>query len=239
MARLRQSIVSRSAGFTTAPVFRSATPERARIDVRPSEDSGVAAYSVVFPFGPSSMDFQNHSGRYNQIQRPGKAPIVVFENKNLRTVTFSAVIAHRPSGGVLPDTVSDILDDLTAASEFGWECDFWYGSVRLPYKCFLTQFSYSVTYRNSRGEPLRAEVQIQLTEKYPFIQNIYELPLIRRTPAGTDIPSNIKPSGGDNFSIADLQFGQDAAELERQAQQIAANAGVTVEQAYVAILGPI
>lgn len=161
-------------------------------------------YKIVFPFGPNDMQFQQHNGRYSSIDRPFKKPLNIFVGGSLRVVTFEAVIANRLNGGLTPDlsnnageTVQDVLDTLEAISQTGATCDFIYGVTRLPFKTFLTEFSYTVTRRDFDGQPIRASVSIQLTEKIEYNPDTRILPMIVRPPV------NLTPTGGGSPNVDD------------------------------------
>lgn len=202
----------------------------------PSQPS--KTYEVRFPFGPKDLQFQEYNGRYNQIERPFKKPLNVFAGGSLRVVTFEAIIANRFNGGLTPrlsngrgETVQDILDTLETISQNGATCDFMYGVTKLPFKCFLTQFSYTVRRRTPDGEPLICAVNLQLTEKIEYNPDARLLPLIVRPPV------NISPSGGGQnkvyeeiYSLALPRFygdGSQAAAASGSAYTLQASVGIS------------
>jgi len=64
----------------------------------------------------------------------------------------------------------------------GVTCKFTYGTVDLGYFCVLTKFDFTVQLRDAEGHPTRVEVNIQLTEKPTFTQELTNLPVIPNDP---------------------------------------------------------
>jgi hypothetical protein len=169
------------------PVIRSAQPERAvlkTVGVQNADGENVDI-EVIFPFGPRDISHDTLEAKFSQIARPGKKPILAKENKQLRTISFKAVIADKESGGALP--IVDILDDISNIAENGYSCKFVYGHTSLSYFVALTKFSYNVKYRNTSGEPIRAEASFQLTEFPGINQEIAELLAVYREPTYTKV----------------------------------------------------
>ena len=167
------------------PVIRTVNPERAvlRTTGVQNDEGENADIEVAFPFGPRDISYDTLETKFVQIARPGKKPILAKQNQQLSTVTFKAVIADKESGGVLP--VVDLLDDLTKIAENGYSCKFVYGHTSLSFFVAITKFSYAVQYRNTSGEPTRAEASFQLTELPSINQEIAELLAVYRTPTYT------------------------------------------------------
>lgn len=198
MAKFRKQLRASNNARVDLPRYRDITPRRARFIFKHPDGDNI---KIVLPFGPTVTDFAMYDGKYDQIDRPGKAPIIAFSSRNLRTMTFTALIVDRRSGGMLPGgystsfpnraarrnelplSVSDTLYQFELASQSGWPCVFRYGTIKLPYRAFLTKFSYKITDRNADGEPLRAEGSFQLTEIVEPIQELVRLPLVQRPPS--------------------------------------------------------
>lgn len=147
---------------------------------------GDSVYAFSFPFGPQDLKYDKFSPKFQELSRPFKKPLLVPDSSSLRTVSFNAVIADRDSGGKL--SISESLERLEAIADSGAAFQFTYGLNALPFSVVLTQFSYSVSYRNLEGEPIRAEVSIQLTESVFADQELVILKAVHRTPAPTVTP---------------------------------------------------
>lgn len=184
------------------PTFTHANVKRAKLTaVGPNPDPTkvkevpLVNYSVVFPYGPSDLNFQQYSGVYSQVARPYQKPLNLFSNPALRTVTFNAVIANPVNGGltqrvaVSDSTVQGVVDTLETISQTGAVCSFKYGVSVLPFKCFLSQFSYVVQQRSPRGVPLRITASLQLTEYVNYSRDVELLPGIIRPPVNVTVPS--------------------------------------------------
>ena len=204
----------------------------------PAEEPLPEFLEVVFPFGPQNLQHQNYGGTYQQIQRPYLKPLNVYSTPQLRTVTFNAVIAHRPSGGMSVgplneegDSVQGVVDTLEQIASSGFPCEFIYGTQALPFLSFLTQFSYTVKYRNKDGEPLRIEASIQLTERVEYRPLTEELPLIERPPkaVGVGSPPPVDPLSPEALAV---KYGQTPAEITALANEAAIAYGIDETAAY-------
>jgi hypothetical protein len=207
----------------------------------PSEEPPPEFIEVVFPFGPQNLQHQNYGGTYQQIQRPYLKPLNVYSTPQLRTVTFNAVIVHRPSGGMSVgplnedgDSVQGVVDTLEQIASSGLPCEFIYGTQALPFLSFLTQFSYTVKYRNKDGEPLRIEASIQLTERVEYKPLTEELPLIERPPkaVGVGSPPPVDPLSPEALAV---KYGQDPAEITAMANEVSIQFGIDETKAYETI----
>ena len=209
----------------------------------PAEEPPPEFLEVVFPFGPQNLQHQNYGGTYQQIQRPYLKPLNVYSTPQLRTVTFNAVIVHRPSGGMSVgplnedgDSVQGVVDTLEQIASSGLPCEFIYGTQALPFLSYLTQFSYTVKYRNKDGEPLRIEASIQLTERVEYRPLTEELPLIERPPKAVGVGA---PPAPDLVNIYDLEvvFGQSKSENIATITTVAAQTGLSKPEVFK-ILNP-
>lgn len=146
-------------------------------------------YAFNFPFGPQNLQYDGFSPKFQELSRPFKKPLLVADTSSLRTVSFNAVIADKESGGKL--SISEKLERLEAIADSGAPFQFTYGLSALPFAVVLSKFSYTVSYRNLEGEPIRAEVQIQLTESVFAEQELVVLKAVYRTPEiSRTLPSN-------------------------------------------------
>lgn len=151
-------------------------------------------YSFNFPFGPQNLQYDGFTPKFQELSRPFKKPLLVADTSSLRTVSFNAVIADKPSGGKL--SISEKLERLEAIADSGASFQFTYGLSALPFAVVLSKFSYTVSYRNLEGEPIRAEVQIQLTESVFAEQELVLLKAVYRTPdVSPTLPSDSDDTG--------------------------------------------
>lgn len=172
------------------PRFRSPQPLRAKLiahgwTYQTSANTGTTdpIEGIVvfeFPYGPQDMQFQSSNMTFAQVKRPYLAPMLIPDTPQLQTVTFNVVIADRQSMGINP--ITEQLQLLEEIARAGVECEFVYGNTALPYSCHVTAFSYNVKYRNSNGEPVRAQANFQLTEKVPYEAEIVQLRAVYRQP---------------------------------------------------------
>lgn len=197
MPKLIKSFTSVSGSVVNPTGFRSARPARAKLVTIPV-DPNDEAISVMFPFGPQDLDHSNLAGKTVEIQRPGRKPLLFHENQSLRTVSFKAVIAHKESGGTQP--ITDILDKLETLAAAALPCSFIYGLTALSYTVAITKLSFEITYRNSSGEPLRAEADVQLTEMPSFSQDIAFLKAVLRD-AAASTTSYTKSFGSETGAV--------------------------------------
>lgn len=174
--------------------------------------------AVVFPFGPQDIQYQNYNAEYTQIARPNKKAILFRQNPSLRSVTFTAMLADRESGGAVVGNVDNLITALEALSADGVPCKFVYGTKSLGYTVAVTQLSYTVKYRDKNGNPTKIEVSIQLTEMPIINQELSYLQAVFRRP---DVVPETKQStipDDDEWPTASIQFQQHLARLSQQAQ---------------------
>ena len=206
MPTIVKSFTSTNGTVVNPNGFRSAVPPRAKLTTIPLDDN----IQIIFPFGPQSIQHQKLAGKTVEIARPGKKPILFLENPNLRMVSFEAVLADKNSGGARP--ITELLEQLETVAANAYACNFTYGLTSLAYNVVITQFSYDVSYRNNAGEPLRAQVSIQLTETPVFSQEIQELKAVTKA-AEPATQTYTKGGGGggneedDNESRATSNLG--------------------------------
>jgi hypothetical protein len=174
MPTIVKSFTSTNGTIVNPNGFRSAVPPRAKLTTVPLDDN----IQIIFPFGPQNIKHDKLAGNTVEIARPGKKPILFLENPNLRSVSFQAVLADKSSGGARP--ITELLEQLETVAANAYPCNFTYGLTSLAYNVVVTQFSYDVSYRNNAGEPLRAEVSLQLTETPVFTQEIVELKAVTK-----------------------------------------------------------
>ena len=191
-------------------VNRVTAPMRAvlkQVTFNTSTDDETTGLQVEFPFGPVDVRYANLAPRYSQIARPGLHPLLVRTAPQLNTVTFTALIADKRTGG--KESVEDTLEILTQMATEDVDCEFIYGLSALPYRVRITQMGINSRYRNFEGQLTQANVSIQLTEAPEFNPLLGELTAV--TPVGTlgtapnpdgvvtageaDSPEDPKPSG--------------------------------------------
>jgi hypothetical protein len=159
-------------------------------------------FQVEFPYGPQNLKFDQYAGVTKKIPRPGKAPLLVFENPDLRTVTFSATIADKVTGGCDPFPVIEILDKIELIAANAIPCKFVYGVSGVPYAVTITKFSFTTNRRNLDGNPTQVSVDLQLTETPLYDQQILELEAITFTPDPAVIGSAPPPDEIDELVIS-------------------------------------
>ena len=184
---------------TRRVVNRTAAPMRAvlkQVQERTSERLDIPGDRVVvgfdvdpglkveFPYGPVDVKYANIASKYSQIVRPGLQPLLVRTAPQLNTVSFTATIADKRTGGkaIVEDTI-DILKEMAADNR---DCEFIYGLSALPYRVRITRMDINSRYRNLEGQLTQANVSIQLTEAPEFDPLLGELSAV--TPVGSPPP---------------------------------------------------
>ena len=201
--------------------FRTAAPKRAilkGVGFYPFNPNRQVALEVVFPFGPQNLEYASYEGKFSQIERPYRKPILAYENQQLRTVTFNALIADKASGGTRP--IEDMLDNIETMSKYGWRCSFIYGLTSLTFDVAVTKFSYTVKYRNTDGAPIRAEASIQLTEMPSLNQEITLLNAVFRQP---ESETGVVTGGGDGSTPSSGVSGNDTASVDPNQEEAVRN----------------
>jgi hypothetical protein len=144
----------------------------------------VPGLEVEFPYGPVDVKYANIALNYSQIKRPGLTPLLVRTAPKLNTVTFTATIADKRTGG--KDVIEDTLDILKEMAASDVDCEFIYGLSALPYRVRITKMDINSRYRNLEGQLTQANVSIQLTEAPEFDPLLGELTAV--TPIGAPTP---------------------------------------------------
>lgn len=197
-----------SNGTITPSEFRSVNPKRCKLTTVDLSEELRDEYNladgqqleIAFPFGPRDMRFSNTSTIMDQIQRPGKKPLLETRNSPLRTIAFNTVIAStaNAAGGrkdIMTGTtpVDDAMQTIERIAQSGATCKFVYGTVALGFFVCLTRFDFTVQYRDAEGHPTRVKTEFQLTEKPAFVQELTNLPVIPNDPPPSDPPKKTKP----------------------------------------------
>lgn len=245
MSRYSQNIVNYNSKKVNKPTFAVPKIKKAVLLATGPNPVGIESgnsptvnYKIKFPYGPNDLQFQQHNGVYNQMDRPFKKPLNVFSGGSLRVVTFEAIIVNRSNGGLTPgplddsgSTVQDIADMLETISQTGATCDFRYGVSKLPFKSFLTEFSYTVIRRAPDGQPLVINVSLQLTEKVEYNPDARLLPAIVRPPVNiAPVSSGGGGGGGGGDTLTDklrAEFPQTSASYLANVARFANTKGIT------------
>jgi len=180
MPRLQQTIVNPRGVKSGKPVFVAQDP--ARLSIKTFGETAEDSIEIVFPYGPREIQYQTLAAENVTVKRPQNKPLLVTANKKLRTVTFDALIADRPSGGTLALSVSDTLSKLEEIASNGTVCKMTYGLTALGYSVKITKLSFNTKRINGEGEPIQVEVNIQLTESPVYNPEIVELQAVYYTP---------------------------------------------------------
>ena len=155
---------------------------------------------VIFPFGPQNLQHDQIAAVNQQVTRPGMTPLLVKESKPLRTCSFQAVIAqnarYESFSGSDAASVEDIIDSLTLMARESLTCSFQYGFYQLPYDCVVTQLSVTDSYRDHDGSVIRAQVNLQLTERPFYFPDLVALRAVYKKDSVT--PRNPAPPVDDD-----------------------------------------
>tara|TARA_R100000742_G_C4278338_1_gene101016 strand:- start:1288 stop:2073 length:786 start_codon:yes stop_codon:yes gene_type:complete len=188
MARVLTTFVTPSNAVVDSP-FRSVTPKRAILKRHVNDTSDLSEFDstiadfIEFPFGPKDLKYDGMAAKLVEVARPGKRPLLEKENNGLRAVVFNAVIADKTTGGKI--SVIPMLQTLEMLAGSGATCTFTYGTTKLGFNVCLSNFNYTVKYRNSEGEPVRVDASVTLKEKPVFTQELVQLDVIPFTPPPT------------------------------------------------------
>ena len=173
-------------------------------------------YTVVFPFGPRDIKIDNRLAKITQIERPGMKPLLVVESPSLTTITFSATIADKASGGQSADYVEKALEPLYAISEEGYQCKFVYGLSSYPFIFRITKLTITEKIKDANGRTIRANVDIQLTESAPYNPELIDLDVVTFEP---EVPPVIRESTDDDDDYSAADIGHWSAFLQDLANQ--------------------
>lgn len=181
MARVKTSVRTSSGRRASVGPFRSVGDSAQAILKTlslPSNDQVV----VRFPFAPKQLTFDNVTVKTVELRRPNNKPLLAIENPQLRTCTFTAMIADKQSGGALSAPVINVMEELESIAANGYDCKFAYGLLALSYSVKITRLTFETKQLNSDGEPIRVEAQIQLTESPTYSPELVALDVVYHTP---------------------------------------------------------
>ena len=221
MARVLTTFITPDNAVVNSP-FRSVTPKRAILKRHINDTSDLSGYdsnisdSIEFPFGPKDLKHDGMAITMAEIARPGKVPLLEIDAPKLRNVTFNAVISNKASGGTI--SVIPMLETLEMLAGSGAACTFTYGTTKLGFTVCLVNFSYTVKYRNSEGEPVRVDAALTLKEKPVFTQQLVQLDVIPYTPPVQkpgDPPPD--PEGEPPWYTVHSQFDPTGEDYDRMA----------------------
>ena len=195
---------------------------------------------VIFPFGPQNLQHDQIAAVNQQVARPGMTPLLVKESKPLRTCSFQAVIAqnarYESFSGSDAASVEDIIDSLTLMARESLTCSFQYGFYQLPYDCVITQLSVTDSYRDHDGSVIRAQVNLQLTERPFYFPDLVALRAVYKKDSVT--PRNPAPVEEEDEedeiepleATGNAKGSQDQEQLERLTAQaiLYAQAGILI-----------
>lgn len=250
MATVLTTFITANDQIAASP-FRSSNPERCILKTTDlsadfAEEYGLeedGQLKIEFPFGPVDMQFSENAMQMDQIQRPGKQPLLEKKNRPLSRVSFKAVIAATATaqGGKLNHAtgttpVDPALQTIERIAQSGATCKFIYGTVQLGYNVVLTGFNFTVRHRDSEGHPTRVDADITLTEKPIFVQELTNLPVIPNDPPPLKIPSAAEQRYNNWYNLLtqmDTIMLDDFFTLSRYADE----AGVTIDKSIFIKLG--
>jgi hypothetical protein len=152
--------------------------------------------SFEFPASPLEISFSNISSAYQEVPRPGRYPILIFEELSLTRVNISFRLFKKYTGGLI--SVEDEMKKLRSmATAPGYV---WFqgidkmlqeplqpvlldgGTSRNTAWWRITDFSMDVVYRNTFNQATQVDCEIQLTEeRNPSIPTLV-LPAISYAP---------------------------------------------------------
>lgn len=140
--------------------------------------------SYEFPFGPKEITYSGSALEYREVQRPGRLPLLTATNPKNRTVSLSAVIADRPSGG-LASVETDLLTlNLIAAEDT--DLSFTHGGVHLDFFVRIVKLTVTSLERSMDGEITRAMVDINFQEVKRVNRDVANLSAITTEPNTPD-----------------------------------------------------
>lgn len=178
-------------------------------------------YVYAFPYAPKQIQYSNVASDYVTIDRPANYPLIEWRAPKLSQVSFSFLVADRPSHGVVSvETQMEFLNKLVAyrapimftgmgphlnsiirAGNLGTGT-MGIGNTRTFRAWRVTDFSYSTRDIDDSGNMTQVECQITLSEDRNPDVTIINLPRIvyQYKPAQT---SSTPPSEPDNTLAKD------------------------------------
>lgn len=145
---------------------------------------------IVFPYGPQQVKYDRSELFYKELRRPSRKPILIAESPQLRTVTFTALLADRQSSGKQP--IETLLEDLDIMASEAVDCEFTYGLISLPFRVRITKKTTTTIRRDVDGNIIQASVDIQLTEIVEPEQVLVTMQAVTATPEPDPTPTTTR-----------------------------------------------
>jgi phage protein U len=137
-----------------------------------------------FPFGPKEVTYQGSALEYQEVQRPGLQPLLKSMNPKNRSVTLSAVITNRETGGLT--SVEQDLKVLSLMAREDRDIEFIHGGVRLGFFVRIVELTITSRERTLQGDISRAVVDISLQESKQLNVNVISMRAITAEPSTDD-----------------------------------------------------
>lgn len=146
--------------------------------------------NMTLPFAPVATRHSNLAGSYSQVDRPGRAPLSIWNSPQLEQLSFDFIIANDYAPGYAD--CEDKLTTLRLLAALPTDVIFAYGNTAAGKRWKITDFSYETAMRHPKNDyVLQATGQMTLTESYqiatqivPGIQQIKDIVPERRTGGG-------------------------------------------------------
>jgi len=146
--------------------------------------TGAVLRTYEFPFGPKEVTYQGSALEYQEVQRPGLQPLLKSMNPKNRSVTLSAVITNRETGGLT--SVEQDLKVLSLMAREDKDIEFIHGGVRLGFFVRIVELTVTSRERTLNGDISRAVVDISLQESKQLNVNVINLRAITAEPSTDD-----------------------------------------------------
>lgn len=140
-----------------------------------------------FPVSPREISFSNLSAKFEEIPRPSKYPLIVFDELNLTQVSLSFRLFDKKSAGAKSvESQVDLLRRIATAPGIVWfqgidkllqvplqPISIAGNKTRNVAYWRITDLSMDVVYRDRMNKPTQVDCEIQLTEeRNPLIPTI-------------------------------------------------------------------
>lgn len=126
--------------------------------------------SFTFPYSPLQMRFERRAIQYNEIERPGRKPLLEAKQYQLRQVSFDAVLVDRadPINGY----VGEPMGALSAIAREDTDLRFSYDASVKSIVWRLSELSFEVARRNNANQPSLVVASITLTETSKILNKV-------------------------------------------------------------------
>ena len=124
----------------------------------------------VFPYAPLEVSLERRTIQYNEVERPGRRPLLEAKQYQLRQVSFETVLVDEENP--IEMDINEQIALLTAISREDTDLRFSYDSTVKSITWRISDLTFDIVRRNVYHRPTVAGVRITLTESSKLLNKL-------------------------------------------------------------------